>query len=200
MPNANTPFGLRPVQHRNGAAYNGSFKVYYIPAAYATALFVGDPVVRTGAVNTAATGSYPVGSLPVVAKATAGTTNPIHGVIVGFVQNGTTMLTYNPASTERLAMVCDDPDILFEIQAGGTLTPADVGLNACVIYTQSGSTITGKSGVELDTTSAVPATTVGFQLKIKRFVNRDDNDMAASQSKVLVTINTAAEAPATVGI
>jgi hypothetical protein len=200
MANVNAPFGLRPVQTRGGAPYNGSFNLYYIPAAYGTALYVGDPVVRTGAVNTAAIGSFPIGALPVVAKATAGTTNPISGVIVGFVATSQSSLTYNAASTERIAMVCDDPEVLYEIQADGTFTPADIGFNACVIYTTGGSTTTGRSGVMLDTTSAVPATTVGFQLKTKRFANREDNDMASAYSRVIVSINTSAETAATVGI
>jgi len=199
MANVDTPFGLRPVQHRSGAPYNGSANPYYIPAAYGTALFIGDPVVRTGAVNTAKVGSYPVGALPVVAKATAGTANAITGVIVGFVSDADDTL-HNPASTERIAMVCDDPETLFEIQADGTLTPADVGLNAVLIYTNAGSAITGQSGAELNTTTTVPATTVGFQLKIKRFVNREDNDMAASKSKILVAINNSSEVAGTVGL
>ena len=199
MPNTDTPFGLRPVQHRNGAPYNGSFNVYYIPAAYGTALFVGDAVVRTGAVNTARIGSYPVGALPVVARATAGDANAITGVIVGFVSDADDT-RYNPASTERLVMVCDDPDVLFEIQADGTVTPADIGFNAVLIYTHSGSTITGQSGAELDTTSDVPAADASNQLLIKRFVNREDNDMAAANSKVLVTINLHTEAHASLGI
>lgn len=199
MANVDTPFGLRPVQHRNGAPYNGSANQYYIPAAYATALFIGDPVVRTGAVNTARVGAYPVGALPIVAKATAGTTNPITGVIVGFVSDAQSTL-HNPAFTERIALVCDDPEVLYEIQADGVLTPADVGLNAVLIYTNAGNTVTGQSGAELNTTGTVPATAVGFQLKIKRFANRDDNDMAATKAKVLVTINTSTETAATVGI
>lgn len=187
MPNTDTPFGLRPVQHRNGAPYTGAANHYYIPAAYGTALFVGDPVVRTGAVNTAKIGSYPVGALPVVAKATVGS-NPITGVIVGFVSDADDPV-YNPASTERIAIVCDDPEVLYEIQADGTLTPADVGLNGVLIYTHAGSTVTGRSGAELDTTSTVPATTAAMQLKIVRFMNREDNDMAAANSKALVMIN-----------
>lgn len=203
MANTDNPFGLRPVQHRNGAPYSGACKPYYIPAAYGTALYIGDPVVITGAVNTAAVkaagvGSFPVGALAVVAKATVGS-NPITGVIVGFA--GTfDSTTYNPLSTERVALVCDDPEVLFEIQADGTLTPGDVGYNGVLIYTHGGSTTTGRSGAELDTTSTVPATTAAMQLKIRGFVNREDNDMAAANAKVLVQINNHTNANATAGI
>ncbi len=202
MANTDNPFGLRPVQHRNGAPYTGACKPYYIPAAYGTALFIGDPVVITGAVNTAAVkapgaGSFPIGALPVVAKATAGDGNAITGVIVGFAAGD---YIYNPASTERVVFVADDPDLMFEIQCDGTLTPADVGYNAVLIYTTSGSTVTGRSGVELDTTSDVPAADASNQLTIRAFVNREDNDMAAANSKVLVTINKHTGATGAIGI
>ena len=204
MPNTDTPFGLRPVQHRNGAPYTGASKPYYIPAAYGTALFVGDPVVVTGAVNTAAVsapgaGSFPVGALPIVALATVGA-NPVTGVIVGFASRQESLI-YNAASTERVAFVTDDPDLLYEIQSDGVWTPASVGLNAAMIYTVAGSAITGRSGVQLDSgTTTAPATTAGLQLKVRAFVNREDNDMAATKSKLLVQINNSTIANATAGI
>lgn len=204
MPNTDTPFGLRPVQHRNGAPYTGASKPYYIPAAYATALFVGDPVVVTGAVNTAAVsapgaGSFPVGALPVVALATVGA-NPVTGVIVGFASRQESLI-YNAASTERVAFVTDDPDLMYEIQSDGVWTPASVGLNAAMIYTVAGSAITGRSGVQLDSgTTTAPATTAGLQLKVRGFVNREDNDMAATKSKLLVQINNSTNANASAGI
>jgi len=52
MANTDAPFGLRPIRHRNGAPYNGAFNHYYVASSYATALFVGDPVVKTGTSNT----------------------------------------------------------------------------------------------------------------------------------------------------
>ena len=203
MANTDNPFGLRPVQHRNGAPYSGACRPYYIPAAYGTALFIGDPVVITGAVNTAAVnapgaGSFPVGALAVVAKATVGS-NPITGVIIGFAGTFDSP-KHNPVSTERVVLVCDDPEVLYEIQADGTLTPGDVGYNGVLIYTHTGSAITGRSAAELDTTSTVPATTAAMQLKIRGFVNREDNDMAAANAKVLVQINNSTIANATAGI
>lgn len=204
MPNTDNPFGLRPVQHRNGAPYSGACKPYYIPAAYGTALYLGDPVVITGAVNTAAVaasgaGSFPVGALPVVALATVGA-NPITGVIVGFAGRQDS-LVYNAASTERVVLVTDDPDLMYEVQSDGVWTPASVGLNAALIYTVAGSTITGRSGVQLDSgTTTAPATTAGLQVKVRGFVNREDNDMASTKSKLLVQINNSTIANATAGI
>lgn len=204
MPNTDTPFGLRPVQHRNGAPYTGACKPYYLQSDYATAMFIGDPVVITGAVNTAAVsapgvGSFPVGAIQSINKATVNT-GAITGVIVGFAGRQDS-LTYNPASTERIALVADDPELLFEIQADGTYTPASVGLNAALIYTHSGSTVTGRSGAELDTgTTTAPGTSAGLQLKVRGFVNREDNDMAAANSKLLVQINVHTNAAGVAGI
>lgn len=201
MANNDTPFGLRPVKHRNGAAYNGAVNPYYIPSSYATALFVGDPVVKTGTSNTAVVDDFGIGTLPEINKATAGDNNPITGVIVGFAPDPDNLgRIYNPASTERIAYVCDDPDVVFEIQADGAIAAAQVGLNAVLIYTNAGSTTTGLSGAELDTTSDVPAADASNQLTIQRVVNRVDNEAASAFTKVEVKINNHTEAHGALGI
>jgi hypothetical protein len=207
MPNTDTPFGLRPIKHKSGAPYNGAFNAYFVPASYATALFIGDPVVKTGTSNTAkvtapAAGSFGIGTLPEINKATAGTTNRVTGVIVGFAPDPDGLgRIYNPASTARVVYVCDDPDVVFEIQADGAIAAAQVGLNAVFIYTNAGSTFTGLSGVELDSgTTTAPATTVGFQMAIQRVVNREDNEAASNFTKVEVKLNTHTEVNTSTGI
>lgn len=206
MANNDTPFGLRPVRHRNGAPYNGAANPYFIPSTYATALFIGDPVVKTGTSNTAAVtapgiGTMPVGSMPEINKATAGDGNAITGVIVGFAANPDALgQNYNPASTARVALVCDDPDVVFEIQADGTIAAAQVGLNAVLIYTNSGSTVTGLSGAELDTTSDAPAADASNQLTIQRVVAREDNEAGSDFTKVEVKINQHTEASGAIGL
>lgn len=205
MANIDAAFGLRPIKHRNGAAYNGAFNAYYVPASYATALFIGDPVIKTGTANTAeletSGGKFAIGTLPEVNKATAGDNNAITGVIVGFGPDPDALSRiYNPASTERLVYVCDDPDVVFEIQADGAISAAQVGLNAVLIYTNAGSTVTGMSGVELDTTSDVPAADASNQLTIQRVVNRTDNAAASANTVVEVKINNHTEAHGAIGI
>lgn len=194
MANVDSPFGLRPVRYRNAAPYNGAANPYYIPASYATALFVGDPVIKTGTSNTAAVkvpgaGGFAIGTLPEINKATAGDTNRMTGVIVGFSADPDGLGTkHNPASTERVAWVADDPNLVFEIQADGAVPAASMGLNAVFIYTHSGSTGTGLSGVELDTTSDVPAADASNQMLILRAVNREDNDTTLTHAKVEVML------------
>ena len=201
MANVDTPFGLRPIRHRNGAPYNGAVNPYYLRSDYAVATFIGDPVVKTGtsnlvAVSAAGGGDFDIGTLPTINKATAGATNRITGVIVGFapLPNDLTK-QYNPASTERVALVCDDPDVIFEIQSDGALSAAQVSLNAVLIYTSSGSTVSGLSGAELDSgTATAPAADATYQLMIQRASNTPGNDITAAYCKVEVMISNHSEA------
>lgn len=188
MANVDSPFGLRPVMHKSGAPYNGSFEYMYVPAGDSTALYIGDPVVIVGDSNDNEIAGHPPGSLSEVTRATVGDGNAITGVVVGVKADTNASLIYRAASTERVLMVCTDPDVLFEIQADGTLTADSVGLNAVLIATHAGSTYTGHSGMELDTTSDVPAADASNQLYIHRLVPRADNDLAAANSKALVSI------------
>ncbi len=194
MANSDAPFGLKPVRYMTGATYNGKVNPYFIPADYATALFIGDPVLKTGTSNTTAVevpglGAFGVGTLPAINKAAAGDGNAVTGAIVGFSALPADLSkNYNPASTGRVAWVADDPSIVFEIQADGPIPAASIGLNAVFIYTNAGSTSTGLSGVELDTTSDVPAADASNQMLILRAVNRLDNDTTTDWAKVEVLL------------
>jgi hypothetical protein len=202
MTNVNAPFGMRPVRQKNGQPYNGAFRAYFVPATDATALFVGDPVIKTGTANTAnvsapGAGSFQIGALPAITRATAGTANRITGVIVGFAGDANAPLN-RPASTERIVYVCDDPDMLFEIQSSGALAATDVGLNSVITFAVAGSAFTGKSGAQLD--QAVLATTAAHQISIVELVNREDNFPTLTASKVLVRINNHTEVNAAAGV
>lgn len=193
MANDDSPIGLRPLRHKSGAPYNGAARPYFIPATYNVALFIGDPVVKTGTANTAVVkvpggGTFGIATLPEINKSATG--GPATGVIVGFAANPDNLtLKHNPASTERVAFVCDDPDIVFEVQgdSAGALAATDVGNNADFIFTHAGSTVTGLSGVELSQASI--NTTIGLALKILRAVNREDNEATSVNGKFEVMIN-----------
>ena len=204
MANTDAPFGLRPARHKSGAPYNGSFTPYAVPAGYATALFIGDAVTKTGTANAAeivapGAGVFPPGTLSEVNKTAAGTDNPITGVIVGFAADPDALgLKHSPASTAGVAYVANDPDLVFEIQADGAIPVTSVGLNAVLIYTNAGDAFTGMSGAELN--SANPAVTAGFQLNIKQVINRVDNEGNAAGNKILVSINNHTEVAGATGI
>lgn len=206
MANQDAPFGLRPVRSLSGAPYNGAANKYYIPASYGTALFIGDPVIKSGTSNTALVQSgnetHAIGTLPEINRATAGDGNAITGVIVGFEPDpANRSRIHNPASTERVALVADDPNLLFLIQADGTVAAASVGLNAVLIYTHAGSTATGYSGVELDTTSDVPAADASNQLTIQAISKDPENsDVGSANVNVLVKINQHTESDNVLGL
>ena len=190
MANNDTPLGLVPIRHSNGAPYNGAYSEYYIASTYATALGVGDPVIITGTSNTTAYKGNEPGTLPEINKAGAAGGTYITGVIVGFNLLPTDLTkTYNAASTERIAYVADDPDLVFEIQEDGlgtALAATSVGLNADLVFTHDVSTTSGKSGAELDRSTA--AGTGTLKLNIRRLVNRVDNENG-DNAKWEVTIN-----------
>lgn len=198
MANVDSSFGLRPVKHRNGAPYNGAFEPMYIASTYNSGgMFVGDPVVKVGggsntaSVTAPGVGSFPPGTLPNIQLAAVTDGTYCSGVIVGFAPNPDNLSQlHNPTSTERIALVCTDPDVIYEIQADGDLTETMVGLNATFIRTNSGSTVTGLSGAELDTgTTTAPAANASLMLRIVSMVNREDNDTTAANQKALVVIN-----------
>jgi hypothetical protein len=206
MANNDTPFGLKPIRYKSGAPYNGAANPYYIASGYSTNLFIGDPVIKvaagsnTAAVDAPGLGHFAIGTLPQIEKATAGDTNRITGVIIGFGADPDNLSrNYSPASTEAIAWVADDPFLEFEIQADGAVPAASMGLNANLIYTHSGNTTSGLSGAELDTTFDVPAADASNQLLIVRAVNREDNDTTLTHAKVVVMINQHTENQGTVG-
>lgn len=188
MANQDTPFGLRPVRYLNGTPWNGQARQYYVPATDNTAIYIGDCVVQVGDSNDNEIFGNPPGSLMEVTRATVGDGNLITGVVVGVMPATADSLTYRAASTERVLLVCDDPDVIFEIQADGTITADTIGLNAVLIDTHSGSTVTGRSGTELDTTSDVPAADASNQLYILGLAKKQNNEIGAN-SVLEVLIN-----------
>lgn len=198
MANTDAPYGLRPVQYAWGAPYDGRCRAYIAPSTYATALFIGDPVIITGTSNTTAVRGFPPGVLPEINR--AGGTAQLTGVIVGFLPlAGSESTVYGAASTTRIALVADNPQLLFAIQddASGTLAVTDVGLNAQIVFTTSGSIYTGLSGAELDATT--PATTATFPLRIISLYDTPNNEVGTS-AQWLVSANAHTYATGTLGL
>lgn len=116
MANANRPSGFSPVQYLNGSPWNGQARIYSIAAAYATALYIGDPVKSSGTADANGVPGIILGA----------TTGALRGVIVGLgsaeglIANPKNLdITYRPAAaqaTDWYAMVVDDPQVLFEVQ------------------------------------------------------------------------------------
>lgn len=183
MPNSNAPTGFTPRRYRNGSPWMGAVRTYYVPASDATALFIGDPVVIAG-------GADPFG-VPTVTRATAAGGGRITGVVVGLRPGGNgTMVPpkYRAASVAEYVLVADDPELLFEAQEdsiGGALTAASTDLNVDMIA-GAGSTFTGNSAFQLDSSTA--ATTATLQWRLVELQRRADNEFG-NNAKWLVSIN-----------
>ena len=200
MANVNAPSGLKPARKMNSGYTNMGVNPYYIRSDYATAMFVGDPVVKTGTANLVVFQGYEPGTLPTINKSTAGTGNASTGVIVGFgVDPNGLSNQYNPASTERIAHVLDDAFATFYIQDDGSaaLASVDVGTNFNLVLTTAGSTSTGQSGAMLNATST--ATTATLQLSIIRLAPIPGNSLGVNAIWE-VRLNNHTEAPNTAGI
>jgi hypothetical protein len=180
MANLTGTWGLRPLRHLNGSPWNGALVRAYCSASYATALYVGDPVVW----DTAAGDKDATAKFPTIIKSAGTAGILVRGVIVGFEPDPTNLeLKYRPASTERWALICCDPDCVYEIRGdgGAALTDVLVGQNAVMIADSAGSTVTGLSGMALDEgTTTAPGDTQNYTLHILGIKNVEDNELAAS--------------------
>lgn len=189
MANANTPRGLVPYRYTSGAPYNGASNIYYVPSTYATALYNGQPLVATGASD--------ANGIPVLQTATAGGGAYTIGPMVGIVNGGDPIVAvtrdlpiYHPASTSQYILVADDPNLLFWIQedsVGGAIAMATAGTKNADLVAGSGSTATGWSGWQLD--SSTIQTTNTLQLRLVQGLQEPDNVMGSSYAKWLVKIN-----------
>lgn len=188
MPNTNVPRGLTPIKDAGSSRETGGLEQFFVSASDATALYIGDPVVKSGS-------SDPSGVYASVIRASAA--GPITGVVVGFLPDGTTnMVGYRAASTAGYLLVCTDVSQMFEIQCDAALTAADIGLNASMTM-NAGNAYSKRSGVVLD--GATKATTAALPLKIRGLAARPGNEFGAYQ-RVWVTINNGTEANASAGI
>lgn len=173
MPNINAPFGLKPVQNMGSGTYDGVLRQYSVPSSDSTAIFVGDPVKLVGTTQVI-NGVI----MPDIAQAATG--DVLVGVVVGFLNADRDSLLYRVASTQRIALVCDDPNALFEAQqvsTGTALTANDIGLNINFVVA-SGSTVTGRSGVTLNNASEAGTNTL--DLKIVGMPSVSDNDFGTA--------------------
>jgi hypothetical protein len=169
MANQDAPNGFTPLRHRRGGVVRSN--AYKIASAYGTAIMAGDAVVL------AASGK--------IERAAAGDVN-IAGVFQGvrwidpdgsvrfskFWPAGQTTLD----SLDAEAMVIDDPDVAFEVQAqGGSFAQTNVGNNADILV-NAGDVPTGRSRMAIN--MAAPAAGTA-QLRILGLVDRAGNEAGA---------------------
>lgn len=170
MANTNQPFGLAPVQYRNGAPWNGACRRYYIPSADASAYYIGD-VVKSAA-NADANG------VPAV-QAAAGT-DTLRGVLIGVEQaapEAVSLLGVDlplsrvniPASKTRdyYVYIVDDQDVLFEVQgdsSAGNQVATSANKNCSLTIAAPSNTLLPYSNTVISGASI--ATTQGLNIKL----------------------------------
>ena len=178
MANQNKPVGLSPVRYLNGAPYNGQVSMYHVNSGGSNAIYVGDPVKLIAGVEGIA---GEANGLQTVDIGAAGATCVGVVVAVGITPRGgpyinPNNLGYNALNTQYVpasrtipyfVAVADDPNIIFEIQEGGTGTELTVAATSKNANFAIAAPATGNflSGTYLDIGTA-PATTSTYNLKI----------------------------------
>lgn len=182
MANVSRIFGFRPRANQRGAVSSVKLNRYYVQAADATLIGVGDLVKLDGSVD--------ADGIPAVTRAAAN--NVCVGPVVGVEYTTPDNLSrqYRPALTAMYVLVADDPDVVMEAQedaVGGALAAASVGLNVNFVVADA-STVTGQSQMQVDTNTA--DTTNTLPLRIVGFVQSPENEVGVANAKVLVAFNT----------
>ena len=181
MANKDAAFGMKPVRMIGGGAYTGGQSRYRIAANYGTSIFQGDMVAQV-------TG----GGIEVHAD---GGTVPIVGVFNGVQYTDPTTKeqvysNYYPASTnasDLIAFVIDDPNVVYEVQADAAFPVADLFGNFDIVYSSSGSTVTGISGAELEVSTGATGTSLPIKA-IDISEDPENSDVASANTNVLVVI------------
>jgi hypothetical protein len=160
-PQVSAPYGLRPINLIGGQVFAGSTRSLPIQYGYGTNIFYGDFVVLSRGFITRAS----------VSTGTA--SNQVTGVFLGCsytnpLTKQKTFSQYWPASTlagDAQAVVCDDPDTVFEavVCSSGTTVASSalamVGTNLSLIN-NTGSTSTGNSANAVLAPVATPVTSI----------------------------------------
>ena len=190
MANSDAPMGLRPVRYLSGAPYNGAVNKYFVPSTDNTAIYIGGLVKLAGSADAD-------GIATVTGNVSTG--NPVVGVVVGVVPDTADSLRYRAASTARYVLVADDPNLVFEVQEDGAVAATAVGATCTLTGFTSGSTVTGLSAIELDSSEISETTDADDDVRIVGLVQRPDNAIGTN-AKWHVRLNVHQYVNAAVGV
>jgi hypothetical protein len=183
MANLNQPRGMEPVLTPYGGLKRTKYRVY---ASAAAAIYIGDPVARSGD--------------GVVDLVTAGAGNALLGPVVEAFDSTGKPVSYVPATpTGYTVTVADDPAQEFVMQEDGDtsdLALTDIGTNVDLIN-GSASTITKMSGWQIDSDSTSNSASV--QLRIIDKVD-EPNNAIGDYCRWKVTINNHQNSVGIVGV
>ena len=180
MSATSAPFGLRPAFHPSGldraqALANG------IPSAYNTDILKGQAVLYVAGSGTI----EPVNA----------TGDALSGAFAGVEWTDTTgrrrVSNYWPANTAYQTGSCvayfyNDPNIVYEIQAAGSVAQTSIGLDANFSNFAAGSNVTGLSQATLN--ASILSTGVQGQVQILDIAPYPDNDWGDAFTIVRVQV------------
>lgn len=165
-PVVSAPYGLKPINLIGGQVFAGSTREYAIPYGYNTNIFYGDLVGLSR------------GNVQRLSVST-GTLGTVTGVFLGcsFTNPSTKQKQFQqfwPASTlagDCVAIVCDDPDTVFQAVACSATTAVASGARAMIgqnlaLINNTGNVNTGDSANALLAPSATPATTDALPVRV----------------------------------
>ena len=180
MSATSAPFGLRPAFHPSGLdraqALAGG-----IPSAYNTDSLKGQPVL------------YVAGSG--VIEPVNATGDSVSGAFAGVEFTDTTgrrrVSNYWPANTAYQTGSCvayfyNDPNIVYEIQAAGSVAQTSIGLDANFSNFAAGSNVTGLSQATLN--ASILSTGVQGQVQVLDIAPYPDNDWGDAFTIVRVQV------------
>jgi hypothetical protein len=180
MSATSAPFGLRPAFHPSGLdraqALAGG-----IPSGYASDILKGQPVLYV-----AGTG---------VIEPVNATGDAVSGAFAGVEFTDTTgrrrVSNYFPANTAYQTGSCvayfyNDPNIVYEIQAAGSVAQTSIGLDANFSNFAAGSNVTGLSQATLN--ASILSTGVQGQVQILDIAPYPDNDWGDAFTIVRVQV------------
>lgn len=182
MANVSRVRGFVPVRSLDGP-YNAQTREMMILSAATITYHIGDVVRYSG--TSGLLGKQISGrdceGMPGILNSTQTTTaDTIVGVIVGFISNEALPEKYNPANTDRIALVEVGRNTVFEVQedgVGNNIAATAIGANIAQV-SAAGSTVTGLSAYSID--SSTTATTLTYPWKLLGLVKRPDNAFGLS--------------------
>jgi hypothetical protein len=180
MSATSAPFGLRPAFHPSGLdraqALAGG-----IPSGYASDILKGQPVL------------YVAGSG--VIEPVNATGDAVSGAFAGVEFTDTTgrrrVSNYFPANTAYQTGSCvayfyNDPNIVYEIQAAGSVAQTSIGLDANFSNFAAGSNVTGLSQATIS--ASILSTGVQGQVQVLDIAPYPDNDWGDAFTIVRVQV------------
>ena len=189
MASTAAPYGFKPVNLVGGQPYAGSTRQIKIASGYASNLFNGQivSIVAAGTVELVTTNGdnstpFPAGTIGVFVGCSYTDPNTKQKLFAQYWPTGT-------VASDAVAYVVDDPDVVLQVQADGSMAQATLGSNAhlaAVQSTSTGSTTTGNSNTALD---ATVNTTSGFAFRVVDFVDAPGSAVGDAYTDVLVKFN-----------